>query len=115
MEKRIHKLDKQPQETPSQKITKTMINRIRFLLKVAYVKRVDVLILGAFGCGCFGNDANVVFHTYRYLLDTEFKNSFFKVVFPIPDKKMMDNIVIPYMTSDEYEDEYLVSLTKASS
>lgn len=86
---------------PEDVIIKAMIKRIRFLLTVAYERRVDVLILGAFGCGCFGNNPKVVFPIYKYLLDNKFKNVFYKIVFAVPDEKLMNEIVVPSINDDK--------------
>lgn len=46
---------------------------------------VPVLVLGAWGCGVFGNDPWVVAKIFRHLLTTVFKDRFEKVVFAIPE------------------------------
>lgn len=58
-------------------------SRIRFVLDVAAVNGVKTLILGAFGCGVFGQDPVEVASTFKkylpgYLFDT--------IVFAVPDK-----------------------------
>lgn len=57
-------------------------SRIDFILKIAEANHVDTLILGAFGCGVFGQDAYEVATCFKELLPYyDFK----KVVFAIPD------------------------------
>lgn len=77
---------------PQSQIKDVMANRIDFLLKAAYNQNVDTLILGAFGCGVFGNDAEFVAKTFKSLLQTKYKNAFKVVIFAIPqdssNKKM---------------------------
>ena len=43
-----------------QKIEETMLRRIRIMLRIAVQKDYKNLVLGAWGCGAFGNDANAV-------------------------------------------------------
>ena len=61
--------------------------RMQKILDVAAFYDVDIIILGAFGCGVFNNDAKTVAETYKeLLLDTNLKyNTLFKkIVFAIP-------------------------------
>ena len=38
----------------------SLLNRVRFLLLIVKEQKPDVLILGAFGCGVFGQDPDVI-------------------------------------------------------
>lgn len=61
-----------------------LLERIRFVLDVAEDNHVDTLILGAFGCGVFGQDAAVVACGFKRWLeqrDYRFKD----VCFAVPD------------------------------
>lgn len=58
-------------------------SRISFVLDIANAQRVDTLILGAFGCGVFGQDATEVATIFRDCMQ-EKTNYFSKVVFAIP-------------------------------
>ena len=58
-------------------------SRIRFVLEIARHMRVDTLILGAYGCGVFKQDATEVARIFKELLKEEYHN-FNKVVFAIP-------------------------------
>lgn len=58
-------------------------SRIKHLLGVAETNYVDTLILGAWGCGVFGQDALEVAAMFYELLDKEYR-SFGKVIFAIP-------------------------------
>lgn len=42
--------------------------RARAIMQVAVANRVDILVLGAFGCGAFRNDPAVVAKAYAYVL-----------------------------------------------
>lgn len=57
-------------------------SRIDFILKIAKANHVDTLILGAFGCGVFGQNPYDVAKCFKDLLP---HYNFKKVVFAIPD------------------------------
>lgn len=60
--------------------------RIGFVLKMAAINRVDTLILGAFGCGVFGQDPIEVATIFKEYLD-KYPFVFDKVIFAIPNKE----------------------------
>ena len=66
--------------------TKFLKHRIAFILNVAAAKNVDTLILGAYGCGVFGQDPYEVARIFRSYLTGEYKY-FSKVIFAVPDWK----------------------------
>lgn len=60
-----------------------LYSRIKFILDIAEHNKVDTLILGAFGCGVFGQDANTVASLFQLCLssyDYHFKNVYFSVL-----------------------------------
>lgn len=59
-------------------------SRIKFVLDIAKENEVDLLILGAYGCGVFGQDAREVAKIFKEYLGTTHK-CFEKVVFAIPE------------------------------
>lgn len=59
-------------------------SRIKFVLSIAADQKVDTLILGAFGCGVFGQDADDVAEIFINLLVTDYATEFKKVIFAIP-------------------------------
>lgn len=64
--------------------TETLKNRIRFIRAIAEEHGIGTLILGAYGCGVFRQDAAEVAN----LLLEEFRNtSIDRLVFPVPDDK----------------------------
>lgn len=69
---------------PEDEINTALISRIYHVLITAYLEGVDTLILGAFGCGVFGNDPYEVAVIFKTFLALNFKNCFKKVVFAIP-------------------------------
>ncbi len=59
-------------------------SRIRNILEAALDKEVQVLILGAFGCGAFGNPPKVVARAFREVLEEQrYHRAFARVVFAI--------------------------------
>ena len=66
--------------------TRWLRSRIDFVLGVAAKHHPDVLILGAYGCGVFGQNPIEVATIFQELLSTKHHNQFAKVVFAIPDK-----------------------------
>lgn len=66
--------------------TKWLRSRIDFVLGIAAKNKPDVLILGAYGCGVFGQDPEEVATIFKEFLDGKFFGEFKKVVFAIPDK-----------------------------
>jgi uncharacterized protein (TIGR02452 family) len=64
-------------------------NRIRRLLRLAFSCSADTLILGAWGCGVFGNDPSEVASAFHEaLLLPAFKGLFRNIVFAIPNTQM---------------------------
>jgi len=57
-------------------------SRIKYVLDIARDNEQKVLILGAFGCGVFGNDPTLVASIFKELLKSY---KFEKVIFAIPD------------------------------
>ena len=64
-------------------------DRIEFVLKIAQDNGVDNLILGAYGCGVFGQDPLEVAKIFKEFLSGKYK-SFNKVIFAIPNRLEMN-------------------------
>ena len=64
--------------------TRALYDRCKFVLDVAAEHRVDVLILGAYGCGVFGQDPYMVAKIFKHLL-VDYTTKFNKVIFAIPN------------------------------
>lgn len=62
-------------------------SRIKFLLSMAYKEDTKVLILGAYGCGVFGQNPEEVARIFKDYLLGEFQNSFEQIIFAIPKSK----------------------------
>lgn len=61
-------------------------DRIRFVLDIARENQVNTLILGAYGCGVFGQDAREVAGIFKDYLQNDYK-CFQQVIFAIPKGK----------------------------
>lgn len=71
------------QNVSDEENTKVLRSRIKFVLDIAKDNYVDTLILGAYGCGVFGQDAREVANIFKEYLSTT-HICFDKVVFAIP-------------------------------
>lgn len=65
-------------------------DRIKFVLDIAVDNEVDTLILGAYGCGVFGQDASEIAKIFKEYLNGEYKGKFQDVIFAIPPSKGRD-------------------------
>jgi uncharacterized protein (TIGR02452 family) len=59
--------------------------RMRRLLAVAHAYAFDTLVLGAWGCGAFGNDPARTARDFRAALEGDFDGAFRQVTFAITD------------------------------
>lgn len=66
--------------------SKYLKERINFVLSIAASQHPDVFILGAYGCGVFGQNPIEVAAVFKELLNTSYQGAFPLVVFAIPDK-----------------------------
>lgn len=74
------------QDVSDKENTEVLRSRIKFVLDIAKDNDVEVLILGAYGCGVFGQDPKEVASIFKEFLNTTHK-CFNKVVFAIPKGK----------------------------
>ena len=72
------------QSVSDEENTEVLRSRIKFVLDIAKDNNVDTLILGAYGCGVFGQDPKEVANIFKEYLDAEHK-CFNKVIFAIPN------------------------------
>lgn len=62
-----------------------MAKRIRKLLAVAAAHNQTCLVLGAWGCGAFGNDGTLIARLFHDAIHGEFRGVFQEIVFAITD------------------------------
>ena len=66
-------------------IEAVMAKRIRKVLGVAAAHGQKYLVLGAWGCGAFGNDGRLIARLFREAIEGEFRGVFQEIVFAITD------------------------------
>lgn len=74
------------QHVTKEENSEVLRSRIRFVLDIAKDQEVDILILGAFGCGVFGQDAKEVAEIFKEYLATTHR-CFEQVIFAVPQGK----------------------------
>ncbi|MDE6093085.1 MAG: TIGR02452 family protein [Ruminococcus sp.] len=67
----------------NKKINNIMYSRIKKIIMLALEKKTDILILGAFGCGMFGNKRETVFPIFEEIINKYVPDSM-EVIFAIP-------------------------------
>lgn len=81
-----------------------MKSRIDFILTAACRNNVETIILGAFGCGVFGNDTYTVARIFRQFFKKvtgKFSFAFKKVIFAVPDDKNYNIFLNPLDVQDD--------------
>ena len=68
-------------------------NRIDFVLSIFAAHPVDVIILGAFGCGVFGQNPKEVATLFKEGIDKIFDNKQIEIIFAIPPGPNYDNFL----------------------
>jgi uncharacterized protein (TIGR02452 family) len=75
-------------------LRKTITSRIRKIITVAQENGHDSLILGAWGCGAFGNNGNLMADLFHQALTEDFAGAFKEVTFAVvdtsPDARFID-------------------------
>jgi uncharacterized protein (TIGR02452 family) len=84
----------QPYDYP--KLPGILMERILKILSVAKSKGHDSLILGAWGCGAFGNDGHLVSDLFHHALTVEFAGAFKEVTFAIVDTSPEQRFIGPF-------------------
>jgi len=79
-----------------EEIGDAMWSRILKVLAVAERHGHKGLVLGAWGCGAFGNDGNLVAQLFRKSLESNFGGAFEHVVFAIADRPKDQRYIGPF-------------------
>ena len=77
---------------PKEENFRVFKDRIRFVLEIAAENHVDTLILGAYGCGVFGQDPSECARIFKDFLYGEFQNIFDMVCFAIIEDNKNKNL-----------------------
>ena len=72
-------------------------SRINFVLKVALDNKCETLVLGAFGCGVFGQDPWEVARLFRKHIQHTYAMQFENIVFAIPDREGANYMAFKYV------------------
>ena len=80
-----------------------MTERVEAIFMYALLNGVDTLILGAWGCGVFRNDPEVVGKYFGKAFN-KYKAGFKNIIFGIPDKRMCDKFVRGFKDGKEEEE-----------
>lgn len=88
-------------------IAPVMQQRAKFVLRLALARGHRNLILGAWGCGVFQNDPQMVAQIFMDLLtqDQEFSQQFKRVIFAVPLAKRDKNYEAFFNTVKDYEEQ----------
>ncbi len=70
--------------------------RIAKILSVAQAHGHDSLILGAWGCGAFGNDGHQVAELFHRALTVDFAGAFKEITFAIVDTSPEERFISPF-------------------
>lgn len=81
---------------------KALIGRIKFVLDVLEEEKCDTIILGAFGCGVFGNNPRLVAETFKR--QRVLQRGFKKVIFAVPNELSVNHRAFKEMYNDLWTD-----------
>ncbi|MCC7448152.1 MAG: TIGR02452 family protein [Anaerolineae bacterium] len=87
-------LDRNPKLRPA--IREAMQHRINKVLAVAAAHQQDTLILGAWGCGVFGNDSAEIAGLFHTALTGDYQGVFDTVVFAVTDWSPEQRFIGPF-------------------
>lgn len=80
------------------------LEKIRTIFRVALLNNHSTLLLGAFGCGAFGNNPYDIAICFKYILnELEFKNVFKNIYFGIIDNQRTNNFSVFKQILEELE------------
>ena len=69
-----------------EKYERVLAERIDYILNIMKCEHQSTLILGAFGCGVFGNNPYMVASIFKRLIESKYLNDFKEIIFAIPNK-----------------------------
>jgi uncharacterized protein (TIGR02452 family) len=73
-----------------------MLARILKVLAIGVLHGHDAIVLGAWGCGAFGNDGQEIAGLFKRALDEKFKGAYKKVIFAIVDWSPEKRFIGPF-------------------
>jgi uncharacterized protein (TIGR02452 family) len=84
------------QANSTSQIPEVLEQRAALVLSLAALKKHQRLVLGAWGCGVFRNDPNLVARVFKDLLENRFKNVFEEVVFAVYDSSKGKSVFLAF-------------------
>src|SRR5262249_45111890 len=87
-------LERTPARRPA--IRDAMWERILKVLAIATVQGHEALVLGAWGCGVFGNDSQTIAELFNKALTERFRGAFTRVVFAVLDWSEDKHFIGPF-------------------
>jgi len=87
------------------RVRTTMLERIDRVLGIVAGQGHKVVVLGAWGCGVFGNTVQEVakyFRDYLNVTDAKYKNTFSHIFFAIPDQRKLVDLQKYFESQDQY-------------
>lgn len=97
------------------KVSEIVANRIDFVINNAIREGRSEIILGAFGCGVFGNDPEAIAYVFRELLTGCYDGYFKTAYFPIPSgNKNFQKFVEVFMDMPTGSDRITIEETEST-
>lgn len=87
-------------------ISPTMAARINRVLAIGLARGHDAIVLGAWGCGAFGNDGHEIARLFRDALTGEFADAYRQVIFAIVDWSAEQRFIGPFQAILEADDDH---------
>lgn len=78
-------------------ISGVMWKRILKVLSVAVENKHNAIVLGAWGCGAFGNDGNEIAGLFQKALENNFRGAFEYVIFAVTDWSPENRFIGPFL------------------
>ena len=80
----------------SEQIRRVMDERIRRILDIALAHDHKTLVLGAWGCGAFGNDTEMIASLFHDALSGDYREAFERIVLAILDWSAEERFIGPF-------------------
>jgi uncharacterized protein (TIGR02452 family) len=84
-------------------IAGVMWKRLLKVLAAAVENKHTAIVLGAWGCGAFGNDGNEIAALFQKALENNFRGAFEYVIFAVTDWSAEDRFIGPFLRAFNYQ------------
>lgn len=89
-----HKINAKTNTASGTEAYKAVYKKIDTLLATAYLYGHDAVVLGAWGCGAFGNDPSKVSQIFKDVIEDKYEKTFKRILFGIVDNEKSDNYTV---------------------